>query len=285
MANTGVLLIHKAGNDAASALALEIGSWLGARRVDFTLLPSESAAPFPAGLRLVIVLGGDGTIIGAARKLVGSDVPILGINFGAVGFLAPFEPREWQEAVARALAGELQIQACLTLQWRILRNGACIASGCAINDVVAGRGSLARLVNMDVSVDGELAGALRSDGLILASPLGSPGYAASAGGPILHPRMNAIGLVAICPYAACLAPLVLPGTALVEAAIAPANGDCYLTIDGQLGDQLRPGDIVAVTGRPDSIRFLNDWKRFFVKLGNKGRPGQRQAGICRNMKQ
>lgn len=285
MARLDVVVIHKAGNDHAARLSEAIRSWLQARDLACAFLPSETGQPIPGSPRLVVVLGGDGTIIGVARKLVGSSSVILGINFGAVGFLAPFEPEEWQTALAKALAGELEIQTCLTLEWRILRKGQQLASGCAINDVVVGRGSLARLVNLDLSINGEVACNLRSDGLILASPPGSPGYAASAGGPILHPQMQAIELAPICPYGACLAPLVLPGDARVEATIAPANGDCFLTIDGQLGDALLPGDTVLATGRPNSIRFLNDWKRFFTKLGNKARPGQRQAGTCLNTKQ
>lgn len=278
-----VAVIFKTGHPEAEELAARIEMWLASRGMSGAVLPA--GGPIPYGASLAVVLGGDGTIIGVARKLTGSRASILGINFGAVGFLAPYEPYEWETALAKALAGELEAQACLTLDWRLLRGGKPVASGCAINDVVSGRGSLARLVNLDLEINGEIACNLRSDGLILASPLGSPGYAASAGGPILHPQMNAIGLVPICPYANCLGPLVLPGNAQVEVRIAPANGDCFLTIDGQLGAALEPGDVVRITGRADSIHFLNDWKRFFAKLENKGRAGQRQAGTCLNTKQ
>lgn len=278
-----VLILYKSGHPEAQRLANAICSALAKKNIDFHL--SETGKKkIPQDISLAILLGGDGTIISAARKLVGRDIPILGLNFGTVGFLAPFEPHEWQAALTGALNHSLSLSSYLTLAWELRRSGKLVNSGSAINDIVIARGSMARLVNLKVKIDGKATENLRSDGVVIASPLGSAGYSASAGGPILDPGLNALALVPICPYSACPAPLVLKGQSKIATSLSGAETDGFLTIDGQEGESLFPGDQISVWGKPDSIQFLQAEDRFFCKLAHRGCIQPKQDYSCQNTK-
>lgn len=277
-----VAVIFKTGHPEAEELAGRIHSWLASRAIDCIVMPA--GAVIPDDVEFAVVLGGDGTIIGTGRRLADTCIPILGVNFGAVGFLAPFSPEAWQSALECALAGNLRLQTCLTLAWRIMRNGEIVAAGSAINDVVIGRGSLARLVNLAASISGGGHLNVRSDGIVVASPPGSPGYCASAGGPILLPELDCMALVPICPYGGASPPLVLSGSSTVAIRIGKGSGDCYLTVDGQEGRELRGEDLVEISGRPDSLRLMTAAGVFFSKLRNWGAPGERRGYLCQDMK-
>lgn len=263
-------VIFKRNNVSARSLAREITAWLGSREIKCRLAEAGDNSALDPAPDLAIILGGDGTILGAARKLAGSGTPILGINFGRVGFLAALSPGEWQKGVELALAGGLEICPCLALLWKVGRDGEEIATGPAINDVVVARGSLARLTNLSIKIDGETLGALRSDGIIISAPLGSPGYSASAGGPILSPRAAAAVLAPICSFVPDVSPLVLGADSIFEISVLDDSGDCYLTIDGQEGMPLFKKDVVSVRCRPGAIHFLVKKTGFFEKLKIRG---------------
>ena len=152
--------------------------------------PSEKLVGRARTSDAILILGGDGTFVGVGRKLAGLDIPLLGINFGQVGFLTELSAVGWEPALERLLAGKMITRTCLLLAWELLRGGTPIASGHAANDVVVGRGAIARVLPVHVFVDGEDMGVVRSDGVIVSTPLGSSAYALSAHGPLVHPKVQ-----------------------------------------------------------------------------------------------
>ncbi|MBD5627131.1 MAG: NAD(+)/NADH kinase [Desulfovibrio sp.] len=274
-----VLVIFKARHAKARALGLEVVAWLEAQGLAARLCEAGGDARCKAGAdladdglprpgRCVIVLGGDGTILGVARRFAFSGIPLFGINFGRVGFLTNADPANWQERLETALAPGTPARSCLALRWQVMRGGSLVGEGVAVNDVVVGRGALARLMGLGVTVDGSPMGVLRCDGLVCCSPVGSSGYSASAGGSIIFPGMDAIGLTPICPCAGAVAPLVLPGGTVCRVSVG-ASTEAWLTVDGQEGLLLQGGDEVLVSGAPDGVRFLGG-VRFFEKLRVRG---------------
>ena len=266
-----MLVVCKARHVKARALGHEVLAWLKARGLIARLCEAGDAAIGAEGARpsrCVIVLGGDGTILGVARRFAFGGVPLFGINFGRVGFLTSADPANWRERLESALAPGSPVRSCVTLRWRVVRRGSTATEGVAINDVVVGRGALARLVGLSVALDGCRMGIVRCDGLVCCTPVGSSGYSVSAGGAILHPCMDAIGLTPICPCTGSVSPLVLPGRVSCAVGI-PASTEAWLTVDGQDGQALEGGDEVVVTGAPDGVRFLGG-VRFFERLRVRG---------------
>lgn len=265
MRNKSALVIYKQNHQGALALAEEISAWLQKAGVVPLLCEADSALPSPLP-PLAFVLGGDGTILGVARQLAGTDSAILGINFGRVGFLTACTPADWESCLARALAGSLQNRACLSLKWQIVRDGVETKRGIAVNDVVVARGCLARLTSISLAVNGQELGVVRSDGIVVSSPLGSSGYAASVGAPIIFPELNVVTLAPICAFMPAVCPLVLSGSAQFQLTVLDFSGDCYLTIDGQEGEALEKRDQVLVNGWPGAVHFLDEEEAFFSSL-------------------
>lgn len=260
------LLVFKQEHAGAEALAKEIAPWLEATGICCAVSEAGCKICLHPTPQIALVLGGDGTILGVARQLAGRNIPILGINFGRVGFLTAIDSDHWQDGLELALAGALPDRACLSLKWQILRAGKEFATGVAINDVVVARGDLARLTSIAVAINNGAMGILRSDGVIISSPLGSSGYSVSAGGPLLHPGLDAIGLTPICSFMQNVSPLVLPGSTVFDLTVEETSADCYLTIDGQEGLALAQGDSTRVSAWPGAIHFLGGEARFFARL-------------------
>lgn len=267
-----VLLVSKARHERASRLASEILAWLREQGHSASVIDAGRDDPAYAvpELSLVVVLGGDGTMLGVARRLVGRNIPLLGINFGRVGFLTDAQPEHWQEKLAACLEGSMPVRTCLALRWSLARAGKTVARGAAVNDVVLSRGSLSRLVCMDISVDGQRMGALRSDGVIISTPVGSSGYSVSAGGPLLYPALEALAFTPVCPFLNTISPMVFPGASLFRLEILQGSTECFITVDGQEGQLLEIGDYVEVTGLPAAVHFLGDELSFFERLRSRG---------------
>ena len=198
---TSILLVTKARHAAAEATAAAVSQWLEAHGVACSALPADCPSEKLVGRArtsdAILILGGDGTFVGVGRKLAGLDIPLLGINFGQVGFLTELSAVGWEPALERLLAGKMITRTCLLLAWELLRGGTPIASGHAANDVVVGRGAIARVLPVHVFVDGEDMGVVRSDGVIVSTPLGSSAYALSAHGPLVHPKVQDLTLTPI----------------------------------------------------------------------------------------
>jgi len=205
---------------------------------------------------LVIVLGGDGTILSIARALAGYTVPLLGVNQGRLGFLTDVSQDRMFDTLAEVLDGEFEEEDRLLLDTSIMRQEKTIFSACALNDVVVSKGASGRVIEFGVRIDGEFVYSQRSDGLVIATPTGSTAYALSAGGPILHPSLEAFVLVPICAHTLTARPIVVNSQAVVELELTHAD-DARVHFDGQRHCDIRMGDLVRITRAPSPVRLLH----------------------------
>ena len=264
-----VLVVTKARVREAEDLGATIARWLRARHYcqEVNVIPSEQSSSLydDAELDLIIVLGGDGTILGVARHVMCRKIPMVCINFGRVGFLSDIEPENWEEGLKSMLAST-EYRSAAGLRWALLRYGHHVAGGYAVNDVVLSRSAMARLVYANIYTDGELMGAVRADGFLLSSAIGSSGYSVSANGPLLFPTLNVIAFVPICPFLNTIPSMVFPTHTLFRFHLLPGTTESYLTVDGQEGHMVQTNDIIEVEGIPDCARFLGKGLSFIQRL-------------------
>ncbi len=204
---------------------------------------------------LVIVIGGDGSLLGAARAMVRHGVPILGVNRGRLGFLTDIHPESINVEVTRVLDGQFQQEERFLLAVSVLRDGEQIAAGNALNDVVINSGRSARMINFDLYMDQSYVYSQDSDGLIVATPTGSTAYSLSGGGPIMHPGLDAIAIVPMFPHTLSARPTVVSGETEIKIII----GDChpYVSCDGQVHLNTAPGDEVVIKKRAEKLTLLH----------------------------
>lgn len=220
-------------------------------------------------VELMIVLGGDGTLLHAARKFIGSETPILGINLGRLGFLTDTPIGSMFEVVEEVLARRLKTEIHFSLHAEIWRKGELLVSAKAINDVVIERSKHPRMIGFEMYVNDEFVFRMRGDGLILATPAGSTAYALSAGGPIVHPHVNAISVVPVCPHTLSNRPILLPADDGIELHLVESSLSAALSLDGQELAALEEGDRVVI--RKDagiSLVYLPD-RHYYDVLRNK----------------
>lgn len=281
---TKIGIVCKPKKGAAEPALLRLVEWLEARQFE-VFLDLESAAligrsspstreEISRQVNLLVVLGGDGTMLSMARNTVGLDVPILGVNLGNLGFLTEVSQERLYTALERIFAGDHDLEIRPLLQGRVLRGGKPIFSKEALNDVVIGKSALARIIDLEAYVNGCFVTTYRADGLVLASPTGSTGHSLSAGGPILMPSLPAIILNPICPFTLSNRPLVLPDSASVTIVMKTSGQDVHVTMDGQVGCPLEAQDVVEVKKSSHSVHLIklpeND---YFSLLRNKLRWG------------
>jgi len=213
---------------------------------------------------VVIAFGGDGTLLDAASAVAHSnyDAPLLGINLGRLGFLTDVGRTDMLEALGHLVAGRATTDRRLLLEGHVTRDGAVVAQHLALNDIVVTRGALARMIEIDVSVDGEFVSHVKADGLIVATATGSTAYNLSAGGPILLPSADALVVTPLAPHALANRPVVLSATARIELrpAVEP-DTDPVVTFDGQYGVQLAPKDVVTIARAPRVLRLMRTSSR------------------------
>lgn len=254
-----VLIVAKHAHKAAMHLGDDIAVWLQGHNVASQVLEGPGSmlplADIVAGFDLVLVLGGDGTMLGVARRLVGSNIPVIGINMGKVGFLTSVTATHWKESLARVLAGAMTCSPRLVIQYSVERAGNVITNGFAVNDVVVHRGTLARVITLDVAVEGEHLATLRADGLIISSPIGASGYAVSARGPLMQPTLEAYSLTPICPFLGSFPPFVLEAPMESRIRVREQRSDVHITVDGQEGFALIMDDVLVVKGKPAGLLF------------------------------
>jgi NAD+ kinase len=229
----------------------------------------------PAHADLIVVLGGDGTLLSVARLVRDLGVPILGVNLGGLGFLTATTTDEMYAALEATLAGQMVADDRIMLGARVVRRGERLSEHVALNDVVITKSAMSRIINLSVSVDGQFATAYRADGLIIATPTGSTAYSLSAGGPILFPTMDAVVLTPICSHTLTNRPIVLPAEQRIEVTLL-TDQDVMLTLDGQVGLALREHDTVEVARVAARIRLVQfPQKHFFSVLRAKLKWGER----------
>ena len=214
----------------------------------------------------LVVLGGDGTLL-AASQAVDNDVPILGVNFGSLGFLTEITLPELFPTLEGVLDGSTRWEDRRMLRAVVEREGAEVSRGDVLNDVVITKGALSRILELDVTVDGLFVSGFRADGLIVSSPTGSTAYNLAAGGPILHPALPAMVLTPICPHMLTNRPLVVRDESRVEVRVSPGRqGDVHITFDGQHGLPLNGDDTVIVTRSARSIRLVKAPSRDYYEV-------------------
>ncbi len=271
-------LVAKRTSREALRAANEVADWLSRRglTVDRDQAVAEAGGAEPtavfdpaADYDLVVVLGGDGTLLSVARTLEGA-VPILGVNLGTLGFLTEVGRAELYPALVDLLAGDFRIEERSLLDVRLERAGGGGRSWRVLNDAVITKSALARIVELTYRIDGHLLAACRSDGLIISTPTGSTAYNLSAGGPILDPRLPVLVLTPICPHTLTLRPVVVPDSSLVEVTLETPREEVFLTLDGQEGAPMDQGDRVRVRRSEATVHLVKTTGRgFFDGLRDK----------------
>jgi len=257
-------IIAKLDKPEAIKVGQNIVEWLGKRKIEL-YLDAEFGNILGQGkgysrdkltslVELIIVLGGDGTMLSVARTVGEKKIPILGINLGGLGFLTAIKINEIYPVLEKVIKDDFETEERMMLSVQIHKDGKKTSTYSVLNDVVI-KGTLARLINLDARINKEYVTTYRADGLIISTPTGSTAYSLSAGGPILYPTIHSIIVAPICPFTLTNRPVVIPDWMTVEVLIKPGQRDVLLTLDGQVDVQLGGGDIIEVK-RSDACLYL-----------------------------
>ena len=280
-------IICKPARDMVSTVVPPLIQWLEGRKLGVyvdketqdCLGPSRPALTREAlaeKIDLLVVLGGDGTVLSAARALRAHHVPILAVNLGGLGFLTSVTLEEVYPLLEQVLAGNFRTSERMMLEAEIHRAGRPAERQTALNDAVANKAALARMLDFDVYVDSNHVGRYRADGLIVSTPTGSTAYSLAAGGPIIDPELDAFIITPICPHMLTNRPLVIPDSAKIIVDFTPAEEPVYVTLDGQIGFQLDPGDRINIEKSANRIALIRPPnKTYFEILRSKLRWGER----------
>jgi NAD+ kinase len=273
----GILI--KPGFTGTKALLQELVPWLKSRGqiplldpVAAELVGEGTSYPkreMAALADLLVVLGGDGTMLAAARLLEGRPTPILGVNTGGLGFLTEVTPDEIYKALDNIFKEAYAVEERLMLQSRITRHGQLVGGSSVLNDVVLSKGTLTRMVQMEIRINRQFVTGLRGDGLIIATPTGSTAYSLSSGGPILNPSVHAMILTPICPHTLTNRPIVIPQDARVEVLISSREEGAMATFDGQVGIALRHDDTIEVSAADHYAKLIRFPERTFYEVLRK----------------
>jgi NAD+ kinase len=289
---TRVGLVAKPRVDAAARVLVELTAWLDARGLQ-AILETHTAQlagitggreivskdDLPRACDLIVLLGGDGTLIGMARRVAraGADVPIAGVNFGSLGFLTEITLDDLYPSLEAVLGGTAPIEERMMLQARTMRGGTVFADELVLNDVVITKGALSRIIELQVCIGPDRVMRVRADGLIVATPTGSTAYNLAAGGPIVQPVVDAMLLTPIAPHMLTNRPLVVAGTSTVS--VEPdmnGNDEVFVTFDGQSGHALQAGDVVLIERAQRPLCLVRSTQRsYFDVLRQKLKWGER----------
>jgi NAD+ kinase len=275
-------LVAKRHLEAAASVLAELARWLEQRNVapifEVDTAALTSGAPrggtttrdeLPKACDLLVVLGGDGTLIGMAGRIAQSGVaiPILGVNFGSLGFLTEITLPELYPSLESVLAGTAQIDERMMLRAQTKRGATIHADRFVLNDAVITKGALSRIIDLSVSVDDQQIMRVRADGLIVASPTGSSAYNLAAGGPIVHPAVDALLLTPIAPHMLTNRPVVIPGASEVKVQpMMDGNDEVYVTFDGQSGHALQAADVISIRRADRPLRLVRASTRTYFDV-------------------
>ncbi|OFV94462.1 MAG: hypothetical protein A3G76_07550 [Acidobacteria bacterium RIFCSPLOWO2_12_FULL_65_11] len=286
-------VVAKSHLRAATPHLVDIEVWLDRRGVQAVFETATSALMPPSASRkvadkatlvgevdIVVVLGGDGTLLSVADCIAvsRSNIPLLGVNFGSLGFLTEVTLPELYPSLEAALSGRAHIEERMMLQSTTMRKGEQFATAVALNDVVVTKAARSRLINLSVSVGDEFVTGVKADGLIVATPTGSTAYNLAAGGPIVHPALDALILTPIAPHTLTNRPIVIPATSAVRVRpLMEARDEVFVTFDGQAGFQLQEGDEIRICRADHVLRLIRPSTRsYFEVLREKLKWGERQ---------
>jgi NAD+ kinase len=279
-------IVAKKNEPRAVELARELVPWLKERGIKVLVesglassLGSHKGMPagkMPALADMMIVLGGDGTLLGVARLIGDRGVPILGINLGGLGFLTEISISEHKVLLEEVLSGKVEYDRRMMLSARLVRNRRKTADLSALNDIVISKGAMGRIIDLEMTVDGAFVTVFRADGLIASTPTGSTAYSLSAGGPIIHHSLDAILITPICPHTLTQRAIVLPGGSKIGILLRSAEEDVSMSIDGQVGIMLKRGDLIEVGKAAAVTRIIKPPRRnYFEILRRKLKWGER----------
>ncbi|MBF0132529.1 MAG: NAD(+)/NADH kinase [Magnetococcales bacterium] len=282
MKNIGI--ITKRSDPMALEASAQLASWLHENGlkvtvsietardagIDRDIASGVPQSKIPVDCDLVVVIGGDGTFIAATRAVGDRNTPLMGVNVGRLGFLTEVAMDQMISTLSQILSGRYNEEYRTLLDVAVVRNGEQVLKTRVLNDAVVHKEALARMMECNVAIDDVFAFSTRSDGLILSTPTGSTAYALSAGGPIIHPALDAILLVPICPHTLANRPIAVPGNGCVTVTLAHDGLDRLLTLDGQAGFALFDGDKVLVRQSRHKLRVLHAEDRdYFSVLRDK----------------
>ncbi len=224
----------------------------------------------PSLVELILVLGGDGTLLSAARLPEAHKVPILGVNLGSLGFLTEVSLPDIYPTLRRVLDEQFCLDKRMMLRTSVSRKGKKIGRFCNLNEIAINKGALGRIISLEIHINGAYVNTFLADGLIISTPTGSSAYNLSAGGPIIHPSMEALVLTPICPHTLTNRPIVIPGNLRVSIKLISEDSDVYLTCDGQEGFYLEYQDAVVVTKSEHTIKLIQPFnKDYYYVLRSK----------------
>lgn len=254
-------VIVKPNQPEATRTICHLAQWLAERNVELIGCPeidrqrveAETGCAIPTVERpklaeavdLIVVLGGDGTMLSVARIVGERETPVLGVNYGRLGYLAEFRTEEMLVAIETVLQGRYKLDRRVMLEAELVRKGQMLARDRVLNDVVISKAALARIIEIETRLNGQFVNSFRADGLIVSTPTGSTAYNLSAGGPIVYPSMSAVVITPICPHTLSNRPIVVPDDALIELTLKTRE-EVVLTLDGQIGLPLEVDDVVRV---------------------------------------
>jgi len=268
-------IMAKPGIPKASAIMQELVEWLQSRGVAARLdheaaryldKPGMPRVEVPEGTELLIVLGGDGTLLSGARAVGGREIPILAVNLGGLGFLTSITVDQLYPELERALNSEQRTIPRRMLHGDLVRDGKIVKSYEALNDIVIAKTEIARMIEVEASVDGQYLSVYKADGLIVATPTGSTAYSLSAGGPIVLPAVEALCITPVCPHMLTNRPVLVPDTSLIEIVCRAGDNDAFLTVDGQVGELLMQDDHIVCRRSEHSVHLIRPPKMFFFDV-------------------
>ena len=243
----------------------EIGKLLGPTFPEGCWKPIQREE-IPTDVEMLIVLGGDGTLLSVARQVWNKNIPILGVNLGGLGFLTEITLDELYPVLERVLRDDFEINERDVLNAEVIRRGKRIAEFIVLNDAVINKGALARIIDLETTINGEYLSTFRSDGLIISTPTGSTAYNLSAGGPIVFPSLHTIIITPICPHTLTIRPIIIPDHVRIRALLKSRNEEVTLTLDGQQGFTLEFEDVVEVRKAEGRILLIKSPTRHYFEL-------------------
>ncbi len=285
-------IIAKQNKPEAVAITGRLVEWLQPKGVEVYIeegieksLRPNLTAPFlnpvkreeiPSHAEMIIVLGGDGTLLSVARLVGSHEVPILGVNLGGLGFLTEITLEELYRVLERVIQGDFVTDERVVFHAAVIRRGERLAEFIVLNDAVINKGALARIIDLETTINGEYLTTFKSDGLIISTPTGSTAYNLSAGGPIVYPSLHCIIITPICPHTLTNRPIVIPDDVEVRAILKSKQQEVILTLDGQQGFVLEFGDVVEVKKAEGKILLIKSpYRHYFEVLRKKLKWGER----------
>ncbi len=281
-----VAIISKPWKQELATILPDLLTWFHQR--DYQIYMDEETARYTNGEQVVrrseigtlhpglaLVLGGDGTLLSAARAVAHEGVPILAVNLGSLGFLTEIPLNELYLALEAADLGQCSIELRSVLECRLVRDEECIAKNFALNDVVVNKSAISRLVEFDLYIDDNFVFQYKADGVIIASPTGSTAYSLAAGGPVMMPSVEAFVVTPVCPHSLTHRPLVVTDKSQIELRVETGEEKAFLSIDGQVGLPVQQGDRVLCQRAEHKVKLLRVRRTFFEILRNKLKWGER----------